>query len=518
MNTQANYQVCEIKKDKTSNNHILNHRETITCDIDGILTDYPACWLNYLGDRCGTYYSSTQEARKSEKNYSIFKDEYRESEYKASLPINKSNRDALIELSKKYDIIFTTSRPINDIKYPHLFDNTYNWLLKNGLKFSELRYKDEDADFLNDLDIVFHIDDELKYANSIIKKSYDLGKETCTVYLISNESIPFDNCGNIVPVKTIQEIVEEPFFSVCIPSTNRGDTIYRALSSVANQKFRNFEVVVVDCESEDNTAEEVERFFESNEYQQNKFRFRFIKKNYKPIGTEDWNDPIKSSTGKYIAMLEGDDYWLSDHLENAYASLSDNTNVGIYGSSNTYGKRRFQGLLSNVKAKKYCFVIKDGAVPPSESVFIRLNRSGNPFLYNSDDYKYSPEIALYVDITLDGFDIYYSHKQDVYREPSTNPDKLKTWYYFADRFTLIDKYKKHFDNRTIIKSKTYNAMITITYAIRTHSFSKCKNLIKSLSEKIGWQYTILSALMCGIKLLVKCVLYFPRKLKRVFER
>lgn len=89
-------------------------RKIVTCDIDGVLTDYPACWLAYLAEQCGIHYSTTLEAKKHEKRYSVFKDKYRESEYKASLPINERNRDALIQLSKEYEIIFTTSRPIYD--------------------------------------------------------------------------------------------------------------------------------------------------------------------------------------------------------------------------------------------------------------------------------------------------------------------------------------------------------------------------------------------------------------------
>ena len=332
--------------------------------------------------------------------------------------------------------------------------------------------------------------------------------------MISDENIPFELCGNIIPVKSIHEIEKVPFFSVCIPSTNRGDTIYRALNSVANQKNRDFEVIVVDCESEDNTVAEIERFYLSDDYQKNKFRFRFIRKNYKPLGTEDWNEPVRLSSGRYIAMLEGDDYWLPDHLENAFVAISENPNIGLYGSSNTYSKRHFQGLLPNQKAKEYCYTLRGSAVPPSESIFIRCDSNQKIFKYNSELYKYSPEIGLYVDIVLKGHDLFYSQKQDVYREPSTNKDKMKTWYYFEDRFTLIEQYKNYYSGTAVVKAKLYNAFVVETYAVDTKSVEKGFDLIRKLKERIGIPITITSLCLFSFKVFYKVITMIPRRIAR----
>ena len=470
-------------------------KKIVTCDIDGVLTDYPMCWLKFLQKKCGTLYNSTDEAKEKEPNYSHYKDLYRESNYKATLPIIESNKQALNKLVEKYDIIFVTSRPLNNEKYPLLKENTCNWLRDNGLKFKDLIFKDESAKFLEQLNFAFHIDDEEKYANSVAKwiKNNPMNNRDSKVYLLKSsissnlKSIE----DNVIIVKNIQEIIESPFFSVCIPATNRGDTIYRALKSVAKQSYRNFELVIVDCASSDNTFSEINRFFSSNDYKNNPFEYKFEKKNYCPIGTEDWNDPIKLATGKYIAMLEGDDEWLPNHLMNAYIALSKNQNIGVYGSSNLLGKRCFHGLLKNEEAKDFCYIMKVGPVPPSESIFIRLNKENEPFLYNSNDYKYSPEIALYVDIVLNGYDLYYSQIQDVYREPSTNPNKFQTWYYFADRFALIDNYKSFFRKTVIFRSKLHNGILVCKYACYTKSFDKGNEIIRSLMKQLGIFMTVI---------------------------
>ena len=80
------------------------NKKIITCDIDGVLTDYPKCWLEFLQDICGTLYNSTNEAKEKEPNYSYYKDLYRESNYKATLPIINYNKEALNKLAEKFDI------------------------------------------------------------------------------------------------------------------------------------------------------------------------------------------------------------------------------------------------------------------------------------------------------------------------------------------------------------------------------------------------------------------------------
>lgn len=491
-------------------------KRIITCDIDGVLTDYPACWLKFLQDECGTLYSSTDEAKENEPKYSYYKDLYRESDYKATLPIIEHNKLALNKLSEKFDIVFATSRPINDEKYPSLKANTYNWLKNTGIEFKDLVFKDENAKYLENLDVVFHIDDELKYANAAaiqIKNNKTNNYGECGAYLINSfDSLDPNLLNNgVMVVKSVQEIHEFPFFSVCIPATNRGDTIYRALQSVAKQYYRNFELILVDCESNDNTVSEIERFFLSEDFKNHPFNYTFEKKNYVPVGTEDWNDPIKLAKGKYIAMLEGDDAWCPNHLSNAYSSLSKYSNIGLYGSSNLSSKRNFQGLLNNEKAKDFCYIMQFGPVPPSESIFIRCNNTNEKeFLYNSDDYKYSPEIALYVDIVLNGYDVFYSQEQDVYREPSSNPDKLQTWYYFVDRFVLINKYKSFYSDNIVFKSKVYNGTVVCKSAIYTKSFKKSSGLIRNLKNEIGIVITIFCFLSAICSILINVVLKLLR--------
>ncbi|MBN9300128.1 MAG: hypothetical protein J0I41_24230 [Filimonas sp.] len=141
----------------------------ITCDIDGILNNYPQCWLDFLEIESGIKHLSVEDAKKNEPAYRKHKDNYRKSSFKANLPVNALAVQLLQALNAKgYRIVMATSRPIDDISYPELRSVTESWLHKNAVPFHKLVFKSESVDFIHQFDqIDFHIEDDIKYATSI---------------------------------------------------------------------------------------------------------------------------------------------------------------------------------------------------------------------------------------------------------------------------------------------------------------------------------------------------------------
>lgn len=151
----------------------MDKTKIISCDIDGILTLYPQCWLDYLEFRCGIKYQSLEEAKRKEKNYKEIKDAYRRSSFKANLPINPQGLELLLKIRENgYTIIMASSRPMDDPNYPELRQLTYQWLTNNNVPFNELVYKNGSVDFVDNYShISFHIEDEHNYAEEMAKKN-----------------------------------------------------------------------------------------------------------------------------------------------------------------------------------------------------------------------------------------------------------------------------------------------------------------------------------------------------------
>jgi glycosyltransferase involved in cell wall biosynthesis len=98
-----------------------------------------------------------------------------------------------------------------------------------------------------------------------------------------------------------------PTVSVILPTYNRAHIVGRAIQSVLDQTYRDFELIVVDDGSADNTEEMVKGF--------NDPRIRYIRHEMNKGGAAARNTGIEAAQGEYIAFQDSDDEWLSEKLE-----------------------------------------------------------------------------------------------------------------------------------------------------------------------------------------------------------
>lgn len=104
-------------------------------------------------------------------------------------------------------------------------------------------------------------------------------------------------------------------FSVIIPLYNRERTIRKAIESVLNQSCQDFELIIVDDCSTDNSAQIVQSFMLSDS------RIKYIKNETNQERCISRNNGIQLATGKYICFLDSDDYHLPNHLETFYKRI-----------------------------------------------------------------------------------------------------------------------------------------------------------------------------------------------------
>ena len=95
------------------------------------------------------------------------------------------------------------------------------------------------------------------------------------------------------------------FVSVIIPSYNRADVLGRAIASVLSQSWADFELIVVDDGSTDHTARVLAEFDDP--------RLTGMHQENKGVSAAR-NLGISASSGRYIALLDSDDYWLPEKL------------------------------------------------------------------------------------------------------------------------------------------------------------------------------------------------------------
>lgn len=112
------------------------------------------------------------------------------------------------------------------------------------------------------------------------------------------------------------------FFSVVIPLYNKVNFIQDCLDSVLQQKYENFEIIIVNDGSTDGSEEIVEKIKDP--------RIRLISQENKGV-SEARNKGISEAKGEYIALLDADDYWFPHHLESLNELIKLFPNAGLYG-------------------------------------------------------------------------------------------------------------------------------------------------------------------------------------------
>lgn len=135
--------------------------------------------------------------------------------------------------------------------------------------------------------------------------------------------------------------------SVIIPSYNRGWILEDAVDSVLSQDFYDFELIVVDDGSEDNTPDILASYGN---------RIKVIKQKNKGVSSAR-NKGITSSSGNYIAFLDSDDLWLPGKLSTQLSFFENNPGALICQTEEIWLKneKRVNPGKRHKKISGFCF-------------------------------------------------------------------------------------------------------------------------------------------------------------------
>ena len=98
-----------------------------------------------------------------------------------------------------------------------------------------------------------------------------------------------------------------PIVSICVPTFNGAVTVSETIRSILRQSFQQWELVISDDESTDNTLSKIEEFDDP--------RIQIISRRQRTTPADNWNHCIEHAQGKYIKVMGQDDLLLSDCLK-----------------------------------------------------------------------------------------------------------------------------------------------------------------------------------------------------------
>jgi glycosyltransferase involved in cell wall biosynthesis len=129
-------------------------------------------------------------------------------------------------------------------------------------------------------------------------------------------------------------------FSIIVPLYNKAAYIRKAIQSVLDQTFKQYEIIVVNDGSTDNSLEAV------NACPLGLVDYQLIDQSNQGVSTTR-NNAIKLAKYEYIAFLDADDWWEPTYLEEMYKLISDFPDAGVY-SSGYYIMKNSEKLVAGV--------------------------------------------------------------------------------------------------------------------------------------------------------------------------
>jgi glycosyltransferase involved in cell wall biosynthesis len=271
---------------------------------------------------------------------------------------------------------------------------------------------------------------------------------------------------------------QEPKISVIIPTYNREKVLPRAVKSALNQTFKDFEILVVDDGSTDNTQEVVEDLQKKDE------RIKYFRYTPNQGGNVARNLGIKKSQGDYIAFLDSDDEWLPESLEERikfFDTLSDEYGLVYCQSIKKILKKEQvvpkRGIKENESIVEYLFE-GEGNLQTS-SIIVRKNileKDGLFFdeeLKRHQDWDFVIRLRKYAEFYFLKKPLTVWHAEDAYKKLTKKFDE-------SSSLRFIEKHQKDFnDHPKALAEFQWNLA---TKCLRSGRLKKGRELLKESNK------------------------------------
>jgi len=238
-----------------------------------------------------------------------------------------------------------------------------------------------------------------------------------------------------------------PFFSIIIPAYNRAYMIAKTIGSVIDQRFTDWECIVVDDGSTDNTREVVSGI------QDDRVKYVYQKNAERSAAR---NNGIRNATGRYICFLDSDDFFESSHLQTLYDHIQ---------------KNEFPVAMFFVHAYHY---INDVKTEPE-----MVSLSGDPMLYFFTQPVIPARVCMHREIL-----------QAVrYDEDIVIVEDLVLWVKVAFSFPVFEikertvRYTLHEDNSVNLKNNSY---LTRYNGLKVF-FKRYPEVIRKIPKALRWK-------------------------------
>lgn len=276
-----------------------------------------------------------------------------------------------------------------------------------------------------------------------------------------------------------------------MPTYNRANLLKRAIDSVINQTYKNWELLIVDNFSTDHTDEVLKSYKDS--------RISIFKIHNTGVIAKSRNIGIKKSSGEWIAFLDSDDWWIKSKLEICFRNINLKTDL-IYHKllikKNNQNNCLFNKSLTSKKLNKPIMnnLLLNGNLINNSSVVVRKKIiqcvqgiSEKKELIAAEDYNLwlkISEITENFKFINKNLGYYFIHEKNILREDMSIPTREASMPYI--KILSYNEKKLWHANLEYMSARYY-------YLIK--DYEKAKFLFKSILSKLDNQKKIKTLFM-----------------------
>ena len=231
----------------------------------------------------------------------------------------------------------------------------------------------------------------------------------------------------------------EVYFSVVIPLYNKEAYVSKTLNSVLNQTYQNFEVILVNDCSNDNSLDVIQGIHDQ--------RIKIIEHSENKGLSASRNTGINAATHPYIAFLDADDYWDSTYLETIQDLVKEYPDESVFA---THYRENFKGKFFNpksnlpVNSKGKMFLVRDffeinlGRLILTQSCIVVHKGVFKKVGYYDEDVTFAEDIDFFIRC----FSVYnLAYYNDIYHTQNTGLSGSLTQSSTKNKiYPLLEKY------------------------------------------------------------------------------
>ncbi|MFC3121996.1 glycosyltransferase family 2 protein [Agaribacter flavus] len=171
-----------------------------------------------------------------------------------------------------------------------------------------------------------------------------------------------------------KQIFDPPLISIVMPVYNRAQFLSEAFASIQAQSYENWELIIVDDGSTDNSLSTINKLSQNIGKQVVKI---IQQQNKGPAGAR--NTGIAEASGDYLAFFDSDDLWLEHHLKNSIAFLQRHTHI-----SWVYAACKRVNYFSNDTILQSTFYSNSSPPIPNKLFSIAEKKKSKEFILDSN--------------------------------------------------------------------------------------------------------------------------------------